>query len=305
MMASLGSAFLRRSTIAFSIGVAIGVAIGGGALVYPGVHTFCAIGPAVGMTALATPLAVVNAPYEGASSLNLSGDGPTYSFGSGSLDVQSDPWIPSPGSDYPPTENGSEPWGLFMVINWTLYSVENETGISSFSGPCTQAYVAEAGMIPRAGLNYQTDLFRLGSPNVTTDFEEPTTIPGARSVQFFNGLNPGLENVTAQYGPTTYYPYWAGWDNCLVSPHSYLIIPSGTIRVPLTVPFTLENRTLDANGFLTWTGLNGEPAAVYIMPALQGLWTFASVGAPFPQPPSSQSVLPGGLYSFSYAPCPP
>jgi hypothetical protein len=304
MMASLGSALFRRSTIALSIGVVIGIAIGGGVLVSPGVHTFCAIGPAVGITALATPLAVVNAPYEGASSLNLSGDGPTYSFGSGSLDVQSDPWIPYSGSDYLPAENGSEPWGLFMVINWTLYSVDNETGITSFPGPCTQAYVAEAGVIPRGGLNYQPSVFRLGLPNLTTDFEEPTTIPGTQSVQFFNGLNPGLENVTAQWGPTTYPPYWAGLDNCATSPHSYPIIPSGTMRVPLTVPFTHENRTIDADGFLSWNGLNGYPAAVYTMPPLPGIWTFVSVGAPFPQTPSLQSVLPGGLYSFSYASCP-
>ncbi|HYA71138.1 MAG TPA: hypothetical protein VEH28_07220 [Thermoplasmata archaeon] len=292
-----------RWPFAVAVGVVIGVAVGGFGLVTPGLHTYCSMGSAVATTPLATPIAMVNSPYAGAASLNLSGDGPQYSFGSGSLNVTSDPWVPLSGENYGASQNGSEPWGLYMTVNWTVYSTQNTTGISG-SGPCTQAYVAEVGLISSPQGSYSMHLFRLSLPNLTTDYQEPTSIPGVPSVQFANGLDPRLGTVTAQSGSETYYPYSVGFGTCSVSPRSFQIIPTGTLRVPISVPFTVHGQGAEASGFLSWSGLEGYPTAVYTMPDLAGSWQFVSVGAPFSPTPSLQSPAPSGLYSFSYYACP-
>lgn len=300
-MVPRGSASLRLQRNALLVGIVVGIAIGGFVLVDPGVHTYCALGSRIATTTLATPVAVVNSPYEGRSSLNLSGLGPHYSFGSGTLEMTSDPWFPFPGAsggDFEPSENGSEPWGLNTTVTWTIYSVENVTGIS-VSGPCTQAYVAAAEVLPYSGFNYPAYLFRMTLPNATTDLGEPTTIPGAPSVQFFNGYNPQFQNETGPEGP----PYWAGLGDCS-APRSFPIFAQGTLRVPIAVPFSYQGRSLESSGFLNWSGAAGFPAAVYIVPDLAGNWYFTSVGAPFSQPPAS-SLPPAGLLSFAYLPCLP
>lgn len=294
---------LRGTRIALIVGVIFGLAIGGSGLISPGLHTYCAVGSKVATVSLATPLAVTNSPYMGASSLNLSGYGPQYTFYSGTLAETSDPWAPVPGVQYASFENGSEPWGLYMTVNWTVYSVQNVTGIS-VSGPCTQSYIAEADLIPPANPHNPPRVFQLSLPIITTDLGEPTSIPGTESVQFFNGLDTQLWNLTAQSGVATYFPYAGGLSDCLAPPHSWTIYPSGTLRVPIAVPFTVQGRAMESGGFLTWSGLNGDPAVAYTMPNLNGSWTFTSVGAPFPQTPALQAPVPAGLYSFSYEPCP-
>ena len=287
------------------VGIVVGVAVGGFGLVYPGVHAHCSIGTAVAEVSLASPLAVVNSPYDGASSFNFSGAGPQYSFSSGSLSETTDPWVPVPGVNYGGIpRNGSDPWGLDMTLNWTIYSVKNVTGISA-AGPCSQPYIAEANLIrPNFSYsNYAVQEFELSLPNNTTDQGEPNSIPGVPSVLIFNSLNPDTENLTGSWESATYYPYAGHFSDCAAPPHSWTFYASGTPRVPIAIPFTLHGRQAETTGFLTWSGFGSDPAAAYTMPAFDGIWWFVAVGAPFPQAPPPM-FPPAGLNSFSYQPCP-
>lgn len=290
--------------IALAIGIVIGAVIGSG-VVYPGVHSYCSLGAPVATVALATPLAIVNTPFGGASSLNLSSAGPKYSFESGAVSLASDPWTPTPTlGNYPGSENGSEPWGLYMIVNWTIYSVANVTGLS-VAGPCSQPYVAEANPIPQhpSGWGYSPSTFTLALPNRSTDLGEPTSIPGLDSVLFYNGLDPSLQNVTARDGATTYFPYATWFGVCSPPVHTWVFYAFGTLRVPVAIPFTYDGRSATASGYLTWQGLGNDPAATYAIPAVEGVWSFVSIGAPFsPAPPSS--LPPAGLNSFSFESCP-
>ena len=287
-----------------AIGIIVGVAVGGFGLVYPGVHTYCSLGSPVAEVSLASPLAIVNSPYYGASSLNLSGAGPQYSFYSGSLNETTDPWVAVPGENWGGVpRNGSDPWGLYMTLNWTIYSDTNLTGISA-AGPCSQSYVAEADLIqpPAPFSNYIVRGFELTLPNNTSDQGEPNSIPGVPSVEISNGLNPATKNLTAWWGTGTDYPYAAGEYDCGSAPHAWTFYSSGAIRVPIAIPFTVHDVERETTGFLSWSGVGNAPAATYTMPALDGTWWFVSVGAPFPQAPSP-SFPPSGLNSFSYQPC--
>ena len=185
-------------------------------------------------------------------------------------------------------------------LNWTIYSVQNVTGLTVDFGPCTQSYLAEASAYPQnPPIFVSPPTFVLSLPNATTDLGEPSSLPMQPSVHFFNGLDPSLDNYTAQEGGVTYNPYSVYIEDCAGN-HSYPIYPVGPLRVPVTVPVFEDNRTMDATGFLSWTAEFGNQPAAYEMNMSLGLWTEISVGAPFASPPPSSSPPPAGLLSFAY-----
>lgn len=299
-----GSEGTARRPIPWSIVVAVvvGVAVVAGGLVVLGLHTYCALGSPKATGELDTPLALVNAPYGGEAWANLSLAGPTFRFSSGSLTVLSDPWSggATSGTLGFATE-GSEPGGIGESLNWTVYTVHNVTGVFSPEGACTQPYVAVVG----TGDASASTPFSLPLPNATTDLDERSTIPGAPSVEFSNGVDPALATYTTPQGSSiaTYDPYWSALANCDGTVLPYTGDAQGTLQVPVTVPLSVGGIPIEATGVLSWSGGAGAPAAAYYHAALPGVWGYFSVGSPYPESPTEGSFAPPGLFSFSYAPC--
>ena len=261
----------------------------------------CVIGQAVKTLQIYTPVGLMNPPYGGSVTLNMTLTptpdnpvGPMYSFSSGGLTVISRPLISifayvmlGPG---PTGGNYSRSGGAFRTFNWTVYQATNQT-IFTFGAPtvCTDKYVAAATIY---GSQDGLDLFTVNVTNNTTDASEAhfpsipvgaTLPPNTTMMWFENGF------VSANY-PVV--------DTCGKASPAVITI-NGTVSVPISFTTTIGNQNVTIDGRLYWTDQEQPashiigPTMTYVFPANFGIWQIYS---------ASGTNTPGAL-AFQYHPC--
>ena len=246
-------------------------------------HTSCLLGNPLGTKILNTPFFFMNVPFGGNASVNSAfTPGPAYAFASGNLDVSHTPWTYM-GTGYeglstiqsPP----HPPGGFYSDLNWTVYSVENQTvNGSGTNGACTQKYVAEAN--PMDDRNFTGFEFMLN--NNTTDAGEWH--------QPYGEANSSVWIDNSFHGPNT-----RSIDTCGQSNNTTVSV-NGSVQLAIEVTIPVGSQNVTAYGTMEWSNgvwWNQVETLTYDFPANFGTWEVYS-----PSGPNTQ-----GAWAFQYYPC--
>jgi hypothetical protein len=276
------------------------IVVGAGAtVVYLTYGTHCALGSEVGLFNVTAPEPLVNIPHNGSAyEFSMS---PNWTISSGAVEFGAIP------THEPNFGSGWGTWdGAGLMVSLTqpifkVYSVHNETTLSSNGAPCGQPYVAEAvqpGYCPGGSMaGYPI-------PDPDNDSVEPHVFNSScPSIPPTAGITSGayMWFDTAFPPPGTPGVQEARFNLC-----SWTTELTDTVRGSVGVPIELfvphAGTPIRIHGFLTWESWsegNTTATAMYGLPP-GWIWTVASIGE---HSEAALGLFPPGLLAFERSSC--